>query len=135
MLRPTLSLKASITYIKEVEPGTPVSYASLWVAQRKSKIATVQLGYGDGYFRRYREKANALVGGKRVPICGAICMDPLMLDVTDVPDAAIGSEVVLLGRQGNDEITVEELADIAQTIPQEVLISLNMRLERYFVQK
>ena len=135
LLRPTLSLKAIITYMKEVEPGTPVSYGSLWVAQRKSKIATVQLGYGDGYFRLYREKANALVCGKRVPICGAICMDQLMLDVTDVPDAAIGSEVVLLGRQGNDEITVEELSDSAQTIPQEVLISLNMRLERYFVQK
>ncbi len=129
-LRPALSLRARPIRILEVPPGTPVSYGGRWVAQRTSRIATVPLGYGDGYSRTTGPGAEVLIHGRRAPIVGSIAMDALMVDVTAIPEAGIDDEIVLLGAQGAERIGAGELAERRGTIPWEVLATLSRRLPR-----
>jgi alanine racemase len=131
-LAPVMSVRARIVQLREVAAGTPVSYGGRTVVQRRSRIAVVPVGYADGYAWRLTGKAEALVRGRRVPIAGSVTMDMTLLDVTGT-GAELGDEVVLLGRQGDEEITALELARHAGTISWEILCHLGLRLPRRYV--
>jgi alanine racemase len=131
-LHPVMSVRARIVQLREVAAGTPVSYGGRTVVQRRSRIAVVPVGYADGYAWRLTGKAEALVRGRRVPIAGSVTMDMTLLDVTDA-GAELGDEVVLLGRQGEEEISALELARHAGTISWEILCHLGLRLPRRYV--
>jgi len=133
-LRPVMSVKARIVQLREVPAGTPVSYGGRTVTRRRSRIAVVPVGYADGYAWRLTGKAEALVRGRRVPIAGSVTMDMTLLDVTDA-GAELGDEVVLLGRQGEEEIQATELAAQAGTISWEILCHLGLRLPRRYVRE
>jgi alanine racemase len=131
-LRPALRIVARAVRIEDVPAGTGVSYGATWVAQRPSRIATLPLGYGDGFARAYGGRPGALVRGRRVPLVGAVAMDALMVDVTDVDGLDRDDEFVLLGRQGDEEITVAELAAARATISWEVLATMARRIPRVY---
>jgi alanine racemase len=131
-LRPVMSVKARIVQLREVPAGTPLSYGGRTVTRRRSRIAVVPVGYADGYAWRLTGKAEALVRGRRVPIAGSVTMDMTLLDVTGT-GAEPGEEVVLLGRQGDEEIPALELATHAGTISWEILCHLGLRLPRRYV--
>jgi alanine racemase len=131
-LRPVMSVRARIVQIRDVPAGTPVSYGGRTVTRRRSRIAVVPVGYADGYAWRLTGKAEVLVRGRRVPLAGSVTMDMTLLDVTDT-GAELGDEVVLLGRQGNEEVTALELARHAGTISWEILCHLGLRLPRRYV--
>ena len=131
-LEPVMSVKANIVYLKTVPAGTAISYGRRFVTERESKIATISLGYADGYSRTLSGKAEVLVHGKRVPVVGNICMDQCMIDVTDIPDVSRCDEVVILGKQGEEEITAEELADKIGTIHYEILCDFGLRLPKVY---
>jgi alanine racemase len=133
-LKPVMSVKARIVQLREVPAGTPVSYGGRTVTRRRSRIAVVPVGYADGYAWRLTGKAEALVRGRRVPIAGSVTMDMTVLDVTEA-GAELGDEVVLLGRQGNEEIAATELATHAGTISWEILCHLGLRLPRRYVRE
>lgn len=129
-LRPALAWHTEIVYVKTVPAGACVSYGCTWQANRDTRVATLPVGYGDGYHRALSGKARVVIGGKRCPVIGRVCMDQLMADVTDVPENAcrIGAPVVLLGRQGSETITAEELAAWAGTISYEMLLAATARV-------
>ena len=110
-----------------------MSYGGHYVTQRDSRIATLPLGYADGLSRRLSNNLELLIKGKRVQQVGAICMDICLVDVTDIPDVAIGEEVVIFGSQGKSQIRVEELASQAQTIPYEILCGVGKRVPRIYI--
>ncbi|MPN61782.1 Alanine racemase [bioreactor metagenome] len=128
-----LSWKTAIIHIKTIQPGETVSYGRTFTAARPTRIATLPVGYGDGYKRPMSGKAQVLIGGKRAPVVGRICMDQCMADVTEIPAAEVGSEVVLLGRQGEGRITADEMAAWADTISYEILLSINQRVPRIYI--
>jgi alanine racemase len=130
-LLPAMSLKSRIVALREVPAGEHVSYGGLWQAAAPSKIATVPIGYADGYTRRMTGKAQVLVGGARCPVAGAITMDMCMVDVTAV-DAKLGDEVVLLGAQGAQRIDADELASWAGTISWEIFCGISKRVPRVY---
>ncbi len=129
-LHPVLAWKTAVIHLKQVPAGTPISYGSTWRAARQSLIATLPMGYADGYSRKYSNRAQVLVRGRRANIVGRVCMDMSMADVTDVPGVRVGDEVVLLGEQGEERIAAEELADLAQTIHYEVICGVGARVPR-----
>jgi len=131
-LLPVLSLKTKIVYLKEVEKGRGISYGHTYITKKKTNIATLPIGYADGYFRSLSNKGFILIKGKRFRISGTICMDSLMVDV-DKNNFKIGQDVVLIGRQDNEAITVEELAKISKTIPYEIVCSIGSRLPRVYI--
>jgi len=131
-LKPVMSLKTSIHYLKWVFPGDRVSYGGTFIAKRKTKIATLPIGYGDGYSRFLSNKGEVLIHGKRAPIVGRVCMDFIMVDVTDIPNVRIGDEVVLIGKQKKEKITVEEIADKIGSIPYEILCLIGKRVPRIY---
>ncbi|HEV7671909.1 MAG TPA: alanine racemase [Thermoanaerobaculia bacterium] len=131
-LAPVMSLVARIVQVREVPAGTQLSYGGRTITERPSRIAVVPVGYADGYAWRLTGKAEALVSGRRVPIAGSVTMDMTLLDITDT-DAVLGDEAVLLGRQGDEQITAVDLARQAGTISWEILCHLGLRLpRRYF---
>ena len=134
-LRQALTLKTGIVFLKELPPGSTVSYGRTFTTTRRSLVATIPIGYADGYNRRLSNKAHALVRGMRVPVIGRVCMDQTMLDVTDVPGVSIGDEVVLYGRQGDQEIAMEEIESILGTISYEIVCSVSKRVPRAYVRK
>lgn len=129
-LRPVLSLVSRIAYLKTVPAGVPISYGRTFVTKRASLIATVPIGYADGYSRGLSNRGEALVRGRRVPVAGRVCMDMIMLDVTDVPAVAEGDEVVLIGRAGDERITAADIAAATGTIAYEVLCGISARVPR-----
>lgn len=129
-LKPVLAWKTRILQLKKVPAGTPVSYGQTFTTRRKSLIATLPLGYADGYPRLLSNRGEVLVGGQRAPVAGRVCMDLTMVDVTDIRNVKQGDEVVLLGRQGNAEISAEEIAAWASTISYEILTSISARVPR-----
>ena len=131
-LRPVMRLVARAVRIEEVPAGTGVSYGAAWVAARPSRIATLPVGYGDGFVRAYGGRAGALVRGRRAPLVGVVAMDAAMVDVTDVPGVGEEDEFVLLGRQGDEEITVSELAQARGTVAWEVLATMARRIPRVY---
>jgi alanine racemase len=132
-LRPVLSLVSRIAFLKKVPAGTPISYGRTFVTERESRIATIPIGYADGYSRALSNKGEAIVRGRRVPVVGRVCMDMTMLDVTDVPQALVGDEVVLIGRQGKERITADDIAAGTGTIAYEVLCGIGGRVPRVVV--
>ena len=132
-LEAVLSWKTAVVHLKTVSPGTAVSYGGTWTAQRPTRIATLPVGYADGYPRRLSNRGQVLVRGQRAPLVGRVCMDLCMVDVTDVAGAALGDEVVLLGRQGSEEVGAVELAGWLETIPYEVLCGVGARVPRVAV--
>jgi alanine racemase len=132
-LKPTLSLKSQVVYFKVVKHGAGVSYGHSWTAPYDTRVVTVPIGYGDGYLRGLSNKAHVLIRGQRRSVVGRVCMDQLMVDISPSGEAYNGDEVVLIGRQGNQEIKVEELAALLDTTPHEVLVLLNQRVPRVIV--
>jgi alanine racemase len=132
-LVPALSLKSRIVRLHPLAPGDPVSYGRTWRAARPSLIGLVMCGYADGLPRSLTNRGSALVRGKRVPIVGRVCMDMCMVDVTDVPDVATGDEVVLIGGQGEEEISADEVAQLAGTISYEILCGISARVPRLYL--
>lgn len=131
-LRPVLALRARLARVTEVAPGEGVSYGLTWRAERPSRVGLVPVGYADGWMRALSNRGFVLVGGRRVPIVGRVCMDQFLVDVTDVPGVRAGDEVTLLGRQGAEEITADDVAEWAGTISWEVLSRLGGRLPRLY---
>ena len=129
---PAMTLKTRIVFIKNVREGACISYNKSFRADRAMKIATIPAGYGDGYIRRFSNRADVLIGGKRCRVLGNVTMDMTMVDVTGVKDAAVGAEAVLLGRQGGEEVTARELADIAGTINYEIVTLVTPRVPRIY---
>jgi alanine racemase len=132
-LEPVMSVRARVVQLREVPPGAAVGYGGDWVAARPSRIGVVPVGYADGYPWRLSGRSSAIVGGRRTPVVGRVSMDMITLDVTDCP-AKLGGEVVLMGRQGEEEITPSELAEQAGTIPYEVLCGFGLRLPRLYLE-
>jgi len=131
-LKPVLSLKSKILYIKTIPKGTPISYERTFITKRKSTIATLPVGYGDGYSRRLSNCGEVLIDGRRAPVVGRVCMDTVMVDVTDIPHIDMNSEVILIGSSGKEEITAKDIADRTGTIPYEVLTSIGERVKRVY---
>lgn len=131
-LRPALALTSHIIYVKDVAPGTSISYGGTFTAEKPMRVATIPVGYGDGYPRSLSNKADVLIRGRRARILGRICMDQFMVDVTDIPDAAFLDPVVLVGRDGKEEITVEELSRISGRFPYEFVCCLGKRIPRNY---
>ena len=129
---PILSLKTKIVYVKDVPAGSSISYGRSFIAPKPMKVATLPLGYGDGYLRALSNKAEVLVKGRRCRVLGNVTMDMLMIDITDVPAAQVGDEVVAVGRQADEEITLSELAQKAGTIDYELCTLLMPRVPRIY---
>ncbi len=132
-LKPAMQLKTRIAYIKEVSAGTAVSYGCTFTTDRATFLATLPVGYADGYSRHLSNKAAVLIGGKRCPVVGRVCMDQLVVDLGPDGDASIGDEAVLFGRQGREEITLTELADLAGTINYELACAVSPRVPRVYL--
>lgn len=132
-LKPVLTLRSRIILLKKVPAGTPISYGRTFITRRKSTIATIPVGYADGYSRKLSNNGEVLINGKRAPVAGRVCMDTIMVDVTDIPDVNYKSEVILIGRQGKEKITADDLAVRTGTIPYEILTSIGQRIKRIYV--
>ena len=128
-----LSWKTGVTHLKTVEPGTAVSYGGTWVAQRRSQIATLPVGYADGFGRTFSNRGSVLIRGQRAPVVGRVTMDMSLVDVTDVPGVQVHDEVVLVGTQGAQRLPDEELAELSDTIPYEVMCGIGARVPRVLV--
>ena len=131
-LLPAMEFKSRITYIKEIPSGTAVSYGGTFTADRPMRIATVSAGYADGYPRGASGKGEVLIRGKRARILGRVCMDQFMADVTDIPEAEKWDEVTLVGRDGQEEITMEELADVSGGFHYELPCLIGKRVPRIY---
>ena len=131
-LRPALSLVSHVSFVKEVEAGTPISYGGTFVSDRPMRVATIPVGYGDGYPRSLSNKGYVLIHGKRARILGRVCMDQFMADVTDIPETAFMDRVVLVGRDGDEEITVDELAALSGRFNYEFVCCLGKRIPRIY---
>jgi alanine racemase len=133
-LQPVMRLKSKIAMLKWVEPSTPISYGRRFTAEQRTLIASVPVGYADGYPRALTNKGQALVRGQRARVSGTVCMDWLMLDVTHIPGVTVGDEVTLMGedRQGN-RVFAEELAEWAGTIPYELFCGISKRVPRVYL--
>lgn len=132
-LKPAMSLKTVVSQVKTVPKNTAVGYGGTFVTERETKIATVPIGYADGYLRALAGEASMLIHGKRVPVIGKICMDQTMLDITDIDDVKENTGVTVFGKDGDDEITVEELAGIVKTINYEILCLMSKRIPRLYI--
>ena len=133
-LKPALTLKTRIVRLKRPPAGTGISYGKTVTVDGSRWIATVPIGYADGLSRRLSNRGAALVRGRRVPIVGRVCMDQTMLDVTEAMPAAVGDEVVLYGRQGDEVISVDEVARLLDTISYEVTCAVGRRVPRVYLE-
>lgn len=131
-LKPAMSFKTKIAYLKEVSAGRSISYGRTFITKRRTRIATLPVGYADGYNRLLSNRADVLVKGKRCPVVGRVCMDHIMVDVTRV-NAKLGDEVVLIGKQGNSEISAEEISGLCSTISYEVVCWISKRVPRVYI--
>lgn len=133
LLRPALELISHVSYVKEVEEGTPVSYGGTFTAPKRMKVATIPVGYGDGYPRTLSNKGEVLIHGKRARILGRVCMDQFMVDVTDIPEAGEGDLVTLVGVDGTECITMEELGTLSGRFNYELACDLGSRIPRVYL--
>jgi len=129
---PALALKSVVTQVKTVEKGTTVGYGARWTASARSRVATVAIGYADGVFRARANRGEVLVRGRRAPLIGMVSMDAVTLDVSDVPGVLVGDVATLIGRDGDERITAEEVAGWSGTVSYEVLTSIGPRVERRY---
>jgi alanine racemase len=131
-LKPALSLYSHVVYIKEIRKGDAVSYGGTFVAEKNMRVATIPVGYGDGYPRSLSGKGYVLIRGKKAPILGRVCMDQFMVDVTEIPEAQMDDLVTLIGTDGDLEITIEELGDISGRFNYELACDLGKRIPRVY---
>ncbi len=131
-LKPVMALKTRIHFLKRIPAGARVSYGGTFTAKRESLVATLPIGYADGYSRDLSNQGEVLIRGRRVPVVGKVCMDFIMVDVTDVPGVAMGDEVVLMGKQGREQITTEEIAEKINSVSYDVLCSIGKRVPRIY---
>lgn len=131
-LKPVLSLKSHVAYVKTLEPGESISYGGTYVTTKREMIATIPIGYGDGYSRSLSNEGYVLIHGKKAPIRGRVCMDQFMVDVTEIPDVKVGDEVTLIGKDGDEKITMEELGAISGRFNYEFVCDLGKRIPRVF---
>ncbi len=132
-LQPALSLHSRLVYVKEIEPGQSISYGGTFTADRRMRVGTVPVGYGDGYPRSLSGKGSVLIGGRRASILGRICMDQFMVDLSDLPEASEGTPVVLIGRDGQEEITAQELGKLSGRFNYELMCDISPRVPRVYV--
>ena len=132
-LKPAMSVKATISHLKDVPAGFSVSYGREFISKRPSKIATIALGYADGYPRPYAPKGEVIVNGVKAPLAGNICMDQCMIDVTDVPDVKVGDEVIVMGSDGKNTILADDIAKATGTINYEIICAFGQRLPKVYV--
>ncbi|MCP9470657.1 MAG: alanine racemase [Nitrospira sp.] len=132
-LKPVLSLQTTVAQLRTILPGQKVGYNGTFTARRKTTIAVLPIGYADGIHRRLSNRGFVLIRGHRAPIVGLICMDMIMVDVTNIPGVTVGDEAVLIGRQGDERITAHDLAQWAETIPYEVLCAIGPRIPRHYL--
>jgi len=131
-LHPVMSLKAKVAFVKRVPAGFKVSYGCTYITENATVIATLPLGYADGYSRLLSSKGYALIHGRRAPVVGRVCMDQIMVDVGHIPGVAVGDEAVLIGHQGEQEITADEFAGLLGTINYEVVCMISHRVPRVY---
>ena len=132
-LKPAMSVKANIIQLKKVPAGTTISYGRKFTATRDSLIATIPLGYADGFPRPYSLKGKVIVNGVYAPLAGNICMDQCMIDVTDVPYVRLGDEVTIMGSDGICEILADDIAEATGTINYEIVCAFGQRLPKVYV--
>ena len=132
-LEPVMSVKTRITHLHKVAKDAGISYGWTYHAPKDSMLATVPIGYADGYFRAFSNCAHMLASGEPVPVTGRICMDQCMIDVSSVNTISVGDEIVIIGKQGNAQITADDLAELIGTIPYEILCATGKRLPRLYV--
>jgi len=133
LLKPVMSVKANIVHLKKVAAGESVSYARSFIAERESLIATLTLGYADGFPRPYSRAAKVIINGAFAPIAGNICMDQCMVDVTDVPNVKAGDEVIIMGSDGKNTISAEDIATATGTINYEIVCAFGQRLPKVYI--
>lgn len=131
-LKPVMSMKSRVAFIKELPAGRSISYGGTYVTEKTQKIATIPVGYGDGYSRALSNKGYVLIHGRRAYICGRVCMDQFMVDVTDFDSVSVGDEVTLLGRDGDEEITMEELGELSGRFNYEFACLITPRVPRIY---
>ena len=132
-LEPALQWVSRITHLKLLEPGREISYGGTFVTTRPTRVATIPVGYADGYRRSLSGKFHVLIRGRKAPILGRVCMDQMMVDVTDIPDVALDDPVTLVGRSGNARITVEQIAAAADSFNYEFVCGISRRVPRFYL--
>lgn len=133
ILRPALSLKSHIVFVKDVEKGEAVSYGGTYVTPKRMRIATIPVGYGDGYPRGLSNKGYVLIHGKKAPILGRVCMDQFMVSLDEIPDAKEGDTVTLIGADGGEKVAMEELGEISGRFNYELACDLGKRIPRVYM--
>lgn len=133
-LYPVMSIKARLVHVKSVPENTSVSYGRTFITKRPSILGVVPMGYVDGVFRQLANRGEVLIKGKRCPMVGTICMDQFLVDITDIKDPEIGDEVVLLGKQGEERITADEMGNIAGTISIEIVTRMGKRMPIVYIE-
>ncbi|MEE0883638.1 MAG: alanine racemase [Faecalimonas sp.] len=133
ILKPALSLKSHVAFVKGIDAKTPISYGGTYLSEDRMKIATIPVGYADGYPRNLSNVGYVLIRGKKAPIVGRVCMDQFMVDVTDIDGVSFGDAVTLIGKDGNETITVEELSELSGRFNYEFVCDLGKRIPRVFV--
>lgn len=132
-LIPAMSLKSQISYVKYLEENVSIGYGRTYFTTQRTKVATIPIGYADGYSRAFSNKARVIINGHYAPIIGNVCMDQMMVDVTNIPDAKDGDSVIIMGSDGKNTVSAEELANIASTINYEIVCDVGKRVPRVYV--
>ena len=134
-LQPVMSLKSVVTFVKELQPGQSVSYGRTFTADKPMRVATVCVGYADGYPRMLSggpDRGVMVIRGQRAPVGGRVCMDQTMVDISDIPEAKEGDEVVVIGKSGDNELSAEEVSELAGSFNYELLCDLGKRIPRVY---
>lgn len=131
-LTPAMEVISHVIHVKDVEPGTGIGYGHVYVATEKRRIATVSIGYADGYNRCLTNKGWVIIHGKKAPITGKVCMDQIMVDVTDIPDVQVGDHAVIMGKMGDEELSAETLGDLCYSFDYEVVCTFLPRVKRIY---
>ena len=132
-IEPVLSWKSVVSMVKDVKPGDTIGYGRSFTVDHPMTIATIPTGYADGYSRLLSNKGWVLINGRRAPIVGRVCMDQMMVDVTDIPDVEYESQVVLIGKSGDETVTADDLAHLVGTIGYEIVCGISKRVERVYI--
>lgn len=132
-LKQSMTFKTRISYIKKIQIGEGVSYDYLWEAKRDSVVATLPFGYADGYPRNMRDKGKVTINGKQAPIIGVICMDQCMVDITDIPEAKVGDEVIIYSDGNNNTMSVQQISELAETNKNEIVSRITRRTPRVYI--
>ena len=127
-----MELKSHVSYVKDLPAGTPISYGGTFASEKDLRVATIPVGYADGYPRSLSNKGWVLIRGQKAPIIGRVCMDQFMVDVTDIPEVKHGDEVTLIGKDGDEEITMEHLAELCGGFHYEMVCDIGKRVPRVY---